>query len=1211
MHFLSKFSCLVIVLLLTSGMPRSHARQPDRYPSLLWEITGNGLQRPSYLFGTMHISNKMVFNLSDSFYAALKSVDAVAIELDPEYWQQDIPRLSRQGAAFRYYASTYFTDYLTERAYTEGDYTAGLREVLRTEPELNDALLYRSESSIDNFQEDTYLDLYIYQTGKKLGKQTTGVETFMGAQQKMVEAYVDMANDESKKQGSELSGRYGDLGQRIQDAYRRGDLDLLDSLNILTEPSKLFTRKFLYDRNVIQARAIDSIMRTRSLFAGVGAAHLPGKEGVIHLLRARGYTLRPVYMQDRNALQKEFIDTLRVPVLFRRQYLADSFISVSVPGQLNVTEDNSMFSKLHYADMGNGSYYLVSRVKTNILFNGYREREQLQLIDSLLYENIPGKITEKKTITRDGYPGFDIRNRTRKGDMQRYQILVTPGELLIFKMGGKGSYVYGPEADTFFASIRVQERAQKAGWQLFSPASGGFALRMPVKPRIYYALRGNDNLPVWKYEALDPVQGNSYVVFKKSLYSFDFIEPDTFGLSLAEESLYSADFTGQKIARTVSVYKGRPVVDVVFSVKGGDYIKARFLLHGVDYYMLAVRTADRNLDAGAFFNSFDIVPYRYPPAAAYADTSLKLRVQTPVYPLVDADVQDMLLYVKKKDKNIKPAATYRVMPEHGHANLISEATGEVVAINSFLYPRYFQVNDTSQFLRNLLYPDSSLVIARREYVNRPGSARGILLQLRDTASSRSIRKLMLMQGHRVLVAATVTDTATPESDFVRSVFASLRLDSVPASPALYDSKLQLFLGDYYSRDSVTRRLARSALPAVYFGAKGFPELKKALAPVNRSDKDYLDLKTNLIAKLGYCRDTAIAGQVTTLLQDIYDATADTALFQNEVLSALANLKQEKATLLFRELLLQDPPVFEAPEEYDDFLSVYNDSLKLAALLFPELMNLTQIEEYKEPVRRLLVDLVDSGFVTPEAYENYVGNIYFDAKQALKKLQRSTDIAAMVMESDEENGRSNYAGLDTVNNSLYYQEALLMPYYDKNQNLPVFFHKLLQTSDRQVRLNTALLMLRYGKPVPDSIWQVLAGDVQYSAYLYARLQRSGHAALFPVRYGSKEQLSASMMNAGMGAPDSLALLLQKELSYKGEKGTVYFYKYRTEKEGEWKMAINGLLQNKNRQVYNNGALFMITEKPLLTGVPLGEQLDRQLKRLMISSEDSGRAFYTQE
>ncbi|HEX2683966.1 MAG TPA: TraB/GumN family protein, partial [Ferruginibacter sp.] len=38
----------------------------SKYPSLLWEITGNGLTKPSYLFGTMHVSSKMVFHLSDS-----------------------------------------------------------------------------------------------------------------------------------------------------------------------------------------------------------------------------------------------------------------------------------------------------------------------------------------------------------------------------------------------------------------------------------------------------------------------------------------------------------------------------------------------------------------------------------------------------------------------------------------------------------------------------------------------------------------------------------------------------------------------------------------------------------------------------------------------------------------------------------------------------------------------------------------------------------------------------------------------------------------------------------------------------------------------------------------------------------------------------------------------------------------------------------------
>ncbi|TAL43493.1 MAG: hypothetical protein EPN92_10135, partial [Chitinophagaceae bacterium] len=42
-----------------------------KYPSLLWEITGNGIKKPSYLFGTMHVSSKIAFHLSDSFYVAL------------------------------------------------------------------------------------------------------------------------------------------------------------------------------------------------------------------------------------------------------------------------------------------------------------------------------------------------------------------------------------------------------------------------------------------------------------------------------------------------------------------------------------------------------------------------------------------------------------------------------------------------------------------------------------------------------------------------------------------------------------------------------------------------------------------------------------------------------------------------------------------------------------------------------------------------------------------------------------------------------------------------------------------------------------------------------------------------------------------------------------------------------------------------------------
>jgi uncharacterized protein YbaP (TraB family) len=80
----------------------------------------------------------------------------------------------------------------------------------------------------------------------------------------------------------------------LQEAYRTGDLDVLDSINKYNSTSDAFDEKFLYKRNEIQANGIDSILKTGStLFVGVGAAHLPGDRGVIMLLRKMGYKVVP------------------------------------------------------------------------------------------------------------------------------------------------------------------------------------------------------------------------------------------------------------------------------------------------------------------------------------------------------------------------------------------------------------------------------------------------------------------------------------------------------------------------------------------------------------------------------------------------------------------------------------------------------------------------------------------------------------------------------------------------------------------------------------------------------------------------------------------------------------------------------------------------------------------------------------------------------
>jgi uncharacterized protein YbaP (TraB family) len=481
--------------------------QPKNYPSLLWEITGKGLNKPSYLFGTMHVSSKMVFHLSDSFYLGIKNADVVALETDMGTWQDDFSRYDLDG-------SSYYADYL-RRGFDAGDYFTiktlqfpsyekWIELALYSSPSMINSFLYRanSEKTVD-FEEDTYLDMHIYQAGKKWGKKVCGVESFDRSMELMKEAYADASKEKNKK---ERNFDYdGDFSySKLEDAYRTGNLDLLDTINKINSTSAAFDEKFLYKRNEIQANSVDSILKTKqSLFVGVGAAHLPGQRGVIELLRRKGYTLRPIKITERDSKHKDELEKIRVPVQFTKQISRDGFFSVNVPGKFySFGSPYSIIDQQQFADMSNGAYYMVTRINTNSIVWGHNEDVVLRKIDSVIYENVPGKILSKQSITKNGYKGFEVVNRTRRGDYQRYNIFVTPFEVILFKMSGNDDYVKsGTEANQFFNSIQFND--YKNEWKKWSPSFGGFEVQLPQEPVV---LKKNN----WQFMALDKTTNTGF-----------------------------------------------------------------------------------------------------------------------------------------------------------------------------------------------------------------------------------------------------------------------------------------------------------------------------------------------------------------------------------------------------------------------------------------------------------------------------------------------------------------------------------------------------------------------------------------------------------------------------------------------------------------------------------------------------------------------------
>src|ERR1700760_4757415 len=123
---------LVLFFLLVSSLT-AQRKTEKKYPALLWEITGNGLQKPSYLFGTMHVSSKLVFHLSDSFYLDIKSADIVALELDPQLWQDQMFRFQNMQSNLRFYTQGAPADLLNERSFQLEKYDDPLKSALSGE----------------------------------------------------------------------------------------------------------------------------------------------------------------------------------------------------------------------------------------------------------------------------------------------------------------------------------------------------------------------------------------------------------------------------------------------------------------------------------------------------------------------------------------------------------------------------------------------------------------------------------------------------------------------------------------------------------------------------------------------------------------------------------------------------------------------------------------------------------------------------------------------------------------------------------------------------------------------------------------------------------------------------------------------------------------------------------------------------------------------
>jgi uncharacterized protein YbaP (TraB family) len=285
--------CLLI--LWTAALSLSARTQPTEH-TLLWKITGNDLERPSWLFGTIHMLCEEDAVLSPNLQKAIRACDEVFLEVDMD----DLFEMMGVMGNMRMKGDTTLRDllsvddYARVRAYFDARPIALPFTLIETfKPLLAASTLQEGDMPCDK---TAILEQVIIGEARRHGKQVQGLETMAyqagildsipyKLQAEQLVAYIDSAR----------TGVAGiNLIRDLFDAYRSQDLSRLEALTVETDPALLsFTDIMLYHRNQNWVRKLKTLLPQRSLVIAVGAGHLPGEKGLIELLRRAGYTVTP------------------------------------------------------------------------------------------------------------------------------------------------------------------------------------------------------------------------------------------------------------------------------------------------------------------------------------------------------------------------------------------------------------------------------------------------------------------------------------------------------------------------------------------------------------------------------------------------------------------------------------------------------------------------------------------------------------------------------------------------------------------------------------------------------------------------------------------------------------------------------------------------------------------------------------------------------
>jgi uncharacterized protein YbaP (TraB family) len=298
LFILIAFAFLISSCKTTSKAVSTETDQLEK--ALLWELTGKDIKQPSYIYGTIHIIEAKDYFLPNGLLSAIDQSKKMVFEIDMKAMNDMSTMMGMMSKLFMKDDLT-LKDLYKEEEYQEvQDFfkKKGLPLMFleRMKPMFLSALAY-VDIGPGGLQGSETVKSYEFELAgiaENKNLETAGLET-MEFQIGIFDAIPYDAQAQMLLQAIRAGDVENEEMKAMVDMYKKQDIEKMANM-VTSDGSDLenYSDVLLGDRNRNWIPLIIQDATKQPTIFAVGAGHLGGKDGVIRLLKAQGYNLKPL-----------------------------------------------------------------------------------------------------------------------------------------------------------------------------------------------------------------------------------------------------------------------------------------------------------------------------------------------------------------------------------------------------------------------------------------------------------------------------------------------------------------------------------------------------------------------------------------------------------------------------------------------------------------------------------------------------------------------------------------------------------------------------------------------------------------------------------------------------------------------------------------------------------------------------------------------------